>query len=323
MSNGKSKISKESNACQVCGLLSRHLKKAYENYSPIEFGMNGSRLKSWELCHCAFLKKKGKTLTDEEKDFLSLNLAFYLASWGMYRGSSFLLDRDYKAHSKVVSICMERQYDLLWDYEPNGANLGIAAALLFGDEDNENDFGLVWRIKRAYGESVSESSDAATTDDPEEDGSKSNADDGNKPTDTLVTKILLGVFACIPAFDRYFSKAYKSMYKPDGAKKVLKLNKEEFILMGEFVLEHRSSLWYYSENVFYPAMKCLDLALWRMGLLAEHIRAIEDPKSQAKHDKARRALKREGYADDTASGGGVDAGSIKKSYLPENYPGIK
>lgn len=30
----------------------------------------------------------------------------------------------------------------------------------------------------------------------------------NKPTDTLITKIMLGVFANVPAFDQYFKKGF-------------------------------------------------------------------------------------------------------------------
>lgn len=35
-------------------------------------------------------------------DYLSLQLAYYLASWGMLRGSSFLLWKDYKIHIPMV-----------------------------------------------------------------------------------------------------------------------------------------------------------------------------------------------------------------------------
>ena len=37
-------------------------------------------------------------------DYLTLQLAFYLASWGMYRGSSELLQKDYLIHEPVVEI---------------------------------------------------------------------------------------------------------------------------------------------------------------------------------------------------------------------------
>ena len=39
---------------------------------------------------------------DVNLDYLSLQLAFYLASWGMYRGSSFLIQKDYRVHIPVV-----------------------------------------------------------------------------------------------------------------------------------------------------------------------------------------------------------------------------
>lgn len=57
------------------------------------------RYKSWEHCFEAF---KGIDKTD--KKLLSLHLAFYLASWGMYRGSSGLLQKDYLVHEPILDI---------------------------------------------------------------------------------------------------------------------------------------------------------------------------------------------------------------------------
>lgn len=47
-------------------------------------------------------------------DYLSLQLAFYLASWGMYRGSSFLLQKDYKIYIPVVEEVLKSKYDILF-----------------------------------------------------------------------------------------------------------------------------------------------------------------------------------------------------------------
>ena len=47
-------------------------------------------------------------------DYLSLQLAFYLASWGMYRGSSFLLQKDYKVHEAVVKELLDSKYNCLF-----------------------------------------------------------------------------------------------------------------------------------------------------------------------------------------------------------------
>ena len=65
------------------------------------------RYLSWEHCYKAFLENRDAN--DEQAiDHLALHLAFYLASWGMYRGSSFLLQKDYKVHIPVVKIIQEK-----------------------------------------------------------------------------------------------------------------------------------------------------------------------------------------------------------------------
>lgn len=63
------------------------------------------RYKSWEHCFEAF---EGIDKTDEK--FLSLHLAFYLASWGMYRGSSGLLQKDYLVHEPVLDVIEEYKF---------------------------------------------------------------------------------------------------------------------------------------------------------------------------------------------------------------------
>ena len=50
------------------------------------------RYRSWEYCYSHFVEVRGSKEIDY--DYLSLQLSFYLASWGMYRGSSFLLQKD-------------------------------------------------------------------------------------------------------------------------------------------------------------------------------------------------------------------------------------
>jgi len=56
------------------------------------------RYNSWNHCYKAFGN------LNQDSDFLALHLGFYLASWGMYRGSSKLLDKDYKVHVEAVAI---------------------------------------------------------------------------------------------------------------------------------------------------------------------------------------------------------------------------
>jgi hypothetical protein len=58
------------------------------------------RFNSWKHCYDYF----SKTTKGKDEDLASLNLAFYLASWGMYRGSTFLLQRDYQFLTPAVQI---------------------------------------------------------------------------------------------------------------------------------------------------------------------------------------------------------------------------
>lgn len=65
------------------------------------------RYLSWEHCflHC---KNHDAFSTEKDVDTASLHLAFYLASWGMYRGSSFLLWKDYRIHIPVVQELLSK-----------------------------------------------------------------------------------------------------------------------------------------------------------------------------------------------------------------------
>ena len=65
------------------------------------------RFRSWEHCYSYF---QGRPT---DCDLASLHLAFYLASWGMYRGSSFLLQKDYRVHCAVVEELLSSRCDTL------------------------------------------------------------------------------------------------------------------------------------------------------------------------------------------------------------------
>ena len=65
-----------------------------------------NRYQSWKHCYEAF----GDITKDN--DYLALHLGFYLASWGMYRGSTGLLQKDYKIHIGAVKIVKEYHKDL-------------------------------------------------------------------------------------------------------------------------------------------------------------------------------------------------------------------
>ena len=75
------------------------------------------RFMSWRHCYNVFRENRNKT-DDETLDYLALHLAFYLASWGMYRGSSFLLQKDYKVHKDAVLEMQKEKYNILRSATP-------------------------------------------------------------------------------------------------------------------------------------------------------------------------------------------------------------
>ena len=95
-----------------------------------------------------------------------LHLGFYLASWGMMRGRGGLYGRSLQELVRVVQA-IASEPAATWELDvPRYSETGIGAVLALAD-----------RIKAAY----------AFTASP-----------------VLVTKTMLGVFGCIPAFDRFF-----------------------------------------------------------------------------------------------------------------------
>ena len=140
------------------------------------------RYRSWEHCYGYFRTRTPQAIS-ADRDHAALQLAFYLASWGMYRGSSFLLQRAYTVHLGVIEKLTEPTFAVLWEQEfgagPKDTEL-LPVVLKAADA-----------VRKAY------KPFAPTT-------------DSRQPSDTLVTKVLLGILGCIPACDRYFIGGFKS-----------------------------------------------------------------------------------------------------------------
>ena len=132
----------------------------------------------WEYCHVAFSDLKGKELTQEAVDRLCLQLEAYLAIWGMFR-NSFLRDYCHKVHEAAIRELYDSKWEELWDIDY--LNMDVEKAGLIEE--------LSKKLSKIYKPYLKPGA--------------------TKLTDTLVTKILLGTLACIPAFDQYFVSAMK------------------------------------------------------------------------------------------------------------------
>lgn len=149
------------------------LDKAFEKFKEARNKPN-SRLKSWEHCIGEFRKEfaNHKDAASDEKtvDHLCLHLGFYLASWGMMRGSSELLQCDYKIHKEAVKCVLEH-------YNLYGIDLDELC------KDKKDDFeDLCKGIKEAYDWDISP---------------------------ILLSKIILGTLGIVPAYDRCFVEALR------------------------------------------------------------------------------------------------------------------
>ena len=247
--------------------------KSFINCLKGEEGGAFSRFKSWEYCHKAFVdahkrKKKGEKIGDKCIDNLALHLAFYLASWGMYRASSFLLQRDYKTHMPVVRIVLEDKYNELWNFDPSDAN----------DEKIKRIAGLVCDVcnvidKSGYckdGEGIKEKTVIETS---KEDKTKT----GENLTVTLKTKIMMGTFGVVPAFDRFFTDGLRRYRKKDNSIKGAGFNSKRLVEVFLFAKNKKNELMVANEEakLSYPVMKLVDMYFWEVGYEAGFIKQLE------------------------------------------------
>ena len=219
------------------------------------------RLKSWEHCYTQFtmMFKKDK-LSDTDIDYLSLHLAFYLASWGMYRGSSFILQKDYKVFYPVIELLSINR---------NKFNDGKIEYLLNDENDNT--------IKK-YVNSFFEF-DAELTKLLNEMRNTVKGKIVTSVSDTLRTKITLGTYGSIPAYDRYFREGLRAT---KGHGFILAYSENSVVKLFEFAKENRQELKDIRQEltskygVEYPYMKLIDMYLWQRGYELEEDKKIKN-----------------------------------------------
>ncbi|GGO38387.1 hypothetical protein [Deinococcus humi] len=158
-----------------------------------------ARYASFDYCYNYFqdFRERGplKTLACEEHLQVSaLHLGFYLASWGMYRGSTELLQRSVRHLSPVIAFIANTPKSI-WDIDVDHYTPTAIDELLNLNET----------LKEAL---------------------KGNA------TDTLLTKIMLGVFGNVPAFDTQFKAGFGTS----------SLGKKALEAVGAFAREHHEFL---------------------------------------------------------------------------------
>lgn len=135
------------------------------------------RYVSFDYCFNYFQSFRDRGVIEELVDDNSLQtsclqLGFYLASWGMLRGSSFLLNKSVKFYEPVIKVIAECKPEF-WQVDVDSYTSATIDLLLEGKQ----------KISQALGIE-------------------------NNPTDTLLSKIMLGVFGSVPAFDTNFTRGF-------------------------------------------------------------------------------------------------------------------
>ena len=215
------------------------LESSVKFYDTLKKDENG-RYRSWEHCYSNFINARDNK--NAEWDYLSLQLAFYLASWGMYRGSSFLLQKDYKIHIPVVKELLKEEYDPL---------AGIDCVELKREENQR----LLENINAFLDEYYSNIRDEVK-----------NIKVRNQLSSTLITKILMGTLGCVPAYDRYFISGIKKQKVASGNYNMKSIGQlVDFYESNIVELENiRKDM--KVNGMSYPQMKILDMAFWQIGL---------------------------------------------------------
>lgn len=189
------------------------------------------RYTSFDYCYNYFRQTKDFS-QDVEKSCLTLG--FYLASWGMFRGSSFLLQHSVKQFYPTIQYINSLDKSV-WSIDVDG----------YSDENIQTIIHIYQDIRQRLIQ-------------------KNNTDL------TLITKVLLGVFGFIPAYDSYFCDSFRSV--SDGRCGFRRVNSKSLTIIHEFYQANKEVIDKLSEETFttdfltgektkinYPKAKIIDM----------------------------------------------------------------
>jgi hypothetical protein len=220
------------------------------------------RYRSWEHCYAHFQEVANRRTDEKPLQLAYLHLGFYLASWGMYRGSSFLLQKDYLVHEPAIRCLFTTRHQSLWSCDDR---------ILKGDDGVANEvFALAGEVRDAYLAEFRNSHDGRRDKSAEDISS------------TLVTKVLLGTMGCSPAYDRYFLNGARGTIKP------LRFGVDSLKSVIGFVRDNRKELFdvqrkLAKDGVRYPLMKLVDMCFWQKGY---EIAESEEARTKGGKEKA-------------------------------------
>jgi hypothetical protein len=161
------------------------------------------RYASFDYCYNYFQGNRNKDLTaDMEK--ACLELAFYLASWGMLRGSSQLLQKSARNFKKTIEYINSLDKNL-WEIDVD-------------DYDDVTIDLLINTYNEIKGKVIEE----------------------QRSSMTLVTKIMLGIFGSVPAYDSNFCEGFRKI--SNGECGFRSFNKKSLETIKQFYDTNKTSI---------------------------------------------------------------------------------
>lgn len=142
-----------------------------------EKNKNEDRNASFDYCYNYFRNSSADEI-EQNIEKSCLHLMSYLASWGMLRGSSFLLKKSIKYYETLIKYIIELKRDdsKIFDIDVD----------TYTNDNMKLIEGVYIEINRIL---------------------------GGKASSILITKIMLGIFGCVPAYDINFTSTFKNIFK--------------------------------------------------------------------------------------------------------------
>ena len=198
------------------------------------------RYASFDYCYNYFRTTSNKALSKNlEKSCLVLG--FYLASWGMFRGSSFLLQTNIN-HFKDVIKYISTLNKNVWKIDVDKY-----------DDKNIHTMQTIYSQIKTF------------------------VIQGANNDVTLTTKIMLGVFGFIPAFDQYFCETFRIVSSNECGFRRVNIKSLEFI--KKFYAANKKEIDKLSNKIYtldfltgkktkihYPKAKIIDMYGFTKGL---------------------------------------------------------
>lgn len=192
------------------------------------------RYSSFDYCFNYFQGFSNKKDIAKRKniELSCLHLGFYLASWGMLRGSSFLLQKSLKHYVPLLKW-IAKQDNEVWHIDVNNYS--------------EENYKILDQLYNGIVEKLQI----------------------KKHTRILTTKILLGVFGCTPALDSYFVKSLKGTSGKFST--ALKKIKDFYDTHNTIICNKQLSFYCYNfktgnkSKKIYPKSKIIDMIHFSRG----------------------------------------------------------